>query len=133
MILRRVYPARESVATAAFALDLDTPRGHDVSEWRGGLEVDGIPADLHESVAVTVGVGACDVRTPVPDWVGGSSPDASIFRGDSRVVDVIAFEFGLEKKKVTHDQEKGHTEQRFRPNILNQGQRELLRISHSLG
>jgi hypothetical protein len=57
------------------------------------LEIDGVPAELNKGVAVGIGVGACDVRAPVPDWVCGRSPDASIFGRDTRGIDIVAVGF----------------------------------------
>jgi hypothetical protein len=90
---------REAIAPAAFTLNLDPPIRHLVAEWRCGLEVDGIPADFHKGVAASVHVCARDVRAPVPDWVGITTPDTGVRGGNSWGVNVVAITEVREKKK----------------------------------
>jgi hypothetical protein len=85
-----VDPAGKAVATAALALDLDTKVWDDVAEGRGGLKVDRVPSDLHKRVAVAVGVCASDIRRPVTDGAGRSTPDASGLSVIARRVDIVA-------------------------------------------
>jgi hypothetical protein len=87
---RGVDLAWKAVATAALALDLDTKVWDDVAEGRGGLQIDGVPSDLHERVAVSVGVCAGNIRRPVTEGAGRSTPDTSGLGVMARRVDIEA-------------------------------------------
>ena len=49
----RVKGARKTVASAlGLTFDLDTVCGHDIAEWSGGLEVDGVHAEFDECITI---------------------------------------------------------------------------------
>jgi hypothetical protein len=85
----RIDLARKTIAATALALDFDTEGRLDVAERSGGLQVDGVPADLHIGVAVGDGVGSSGVRGPVTDGVGVGTPDTTLLGRDTGSVDVV--------------------------------------------
>jgi hypothetical protein len=87
---RGVDLAWKAVATVALALDLDTKVWDDVAEGRGGLQIDWVPSDLHERVAIMVGVCTSNIRRPVTDGAGRSTPDTSGLGAITRRVDIEA-------------------------------------------
>lgn len=84
-----VDTAGKTIAIIAITLNLDTKLGLDVAKWGGGLQVDRVPADLHISIAVSIGVGTSSVRRPVTNGVGVGTPDTSLLNTNTRSVDVV--------------------------------------------
>lgn len=89
-MLRRIDGARQAVALAAVAGNLNTPCRHFFAERGGRLEIDGVPPKLDERLTAIISVRTCDVRTPVAPWIRRGSPDASFLRRLSGRVDVKA-------------------------------------------
>lgn len=84
-----VNPAGETLAFAAITLNLNTELGLLLAEWSIELQVDRVPAELHEGITIFSGVGTRGVRRPVANRLGFGTPDTALFSGDTRGVDVV--------------------------------------------
>lgn len=100
----RVDLAGQAVAAITLTLNLDTEFRLDFAERRGGFQVDGVPTDLQEGVAILVGVGPCGIRGPVTDGVLGGTPDTSFLRGDTRSVNIVLGSSGAPVGHAGHGQ-----------------------------
>lgn len=84
----RIDLARETITVRALAFNRRTKLRDNMAERRGRLQIDGVPAELQESVAVRVHVGTGDIRGPVTPGIGRGAPDASLLGANARRVDI---------------------------------------------
>ena len=61
-----IDPTRETVAVA-IAFNFHPPCWHLIAEWCLGFKIDWVPCQLDERFPVAVRVGACYIRTPIPN------------------------------------------------------------------
>lgn len=92
--------AWKTVAPATVALDLDAILGFLVFEGGGGLEVDGVPAEGDEGIAVGDLVASTNIRGPVAHRLVLGAPHARVFASNPRWVDVVAGRSALSKDSV---------------------------------
>lgn len=88
-MLSGVNFARETAA-CSLALNTNAVVGALGTEWNIRLNVDWVPADLDESLAVVEGVGTSNVGGPVTVRLVLGSPDAAFLGRDSGRIDVVA-------------------------------------------
>lgn len=100
----RVDLARQAMAAVTLTLNLDTEVRLDIAEGCGGFQVDRVPANLQEGVAIGVGVGTSGVRGPVTDRVLGATPNTAFLRGDTRSVNVVLGSSGAPVGHAGHGQ-----------------------------
>lgn len=74
------------------AFNLDAPGWHLVAERCCRFQINRVPGQLDERVAVLIGVRTCYIRTPITHWRGSGSPNTSLFGRYSRRIDVEAAE-----------------------------------------
>jgi hypothetical protein len=79
---------RKTIASSTVTLDSNTPIRAFVSEWDIRLDVNGVPSNLDEGIAID-SVGSGNVWSPVTNWLFLGAPYTALLGTNSRWVDIV--------------------------------------------
>lgn len=89
-VLGRINCTRETVASVTVTLDSYAPIWHFIFERGCFFQINGVPAELDEGLAIVIDVGSCHVRRPIAYGAVFGAPYAGFSTSSPRRIDIVA-------------------------------------------